>query len=339
VIVIYLISPLLWILACNWILDAYPLRTIVRALKVTCLLSSLSVGLFYYLFFTAGPEAVLFFIEEPNIDTTNQGYIGATMYVFGSLIFLVGGLVASADLRRDGVLGYALLLTALVVAFVAGRSALLLAVFIGAGIHLLKVLISTSPAQLAQLPASAMRIAVIVGVLLLGLVQAGLELELLVVPLLEKVASAGGEGRMQQFHALLEGLMDHHGLGAGHGIGVAYTVSDDHPWRYEMVWLASAYRTGLLGAAVYALPFVWVLVSATRQLFARRLNPDELFLASGFLCAFIASNTNPYVEAFVFQWMYVLPMAYFLKRDQRQNRPTSAKARAPHLLRETSLES
>jgi hypothetical protein len=28
----------------------------------------------------------------------------------------------------------------------------------------------------------------------------------------------------------------------------------------------------------------------------------------GFVCAFLGTNTNPYIEAFVFQWMYVIPL-------------------------------
>jgi hypothetical protein len=28
----------------------------------------------------------------------------------------------------------------------------------------------------------------------------------------------------------------------------------------------------------------------------------------GFLCAFLGTNTNPYIEAFSLQWMYVIPL-------------------------------
>jgi hypothetical protein len=80
-----------------------------------------------------------------------------------------------------------------------------------------------------------------------------------------------------------------------------------------MVWLASVYRVGVIGAAVYALPFILTLAIGLRALALGRLQRDEMFLYGGFLGAFIASNTNPYVEALVFQWMYVLPTVYFVQ--------------------------
>jgi hypothetical protein len=38
------------------------------------------------------------------------------------------------------------------------------------------------------------------------------------------------------------------------------------------------------------------------------LPPHHKFLFSAFMAAFIASNTNPYIEAFAFQWMYTIPL-------------------------------
>ena len=65
---------------------------------------------------------------------------------------------------------------------------------------------------------------------------------------------------------------------------------------------------GLLGAAVYAFPFFVYIVRVLRLARARQLPPHHKFLFSAFVAAFIASNTNPYIEAFAFQWMYTIPL-------------------------------
>ena len=309
----YVVSPLLWIYASHWLITAFGIDTIARGLKLACMLSCITVGLFYYLFFTGGADAVIFFIEEPNIDTSNEGYIGATMYVFGSLIFLIGGLVASFDMRRAGPLAYCGLLLSLVTAFVAGRSALLLAVFIGAFVNVAHAMIRADGKRLTIWLFNLLKALVVGLTIAVLLAQFDLEVDALMAPLIEKITGAGGEGRMQQFYALTQGLIENWGLGAGHGRGVSYTVSDDYPWRYEMVWLASAYRTGVLGAVAYALPFLLALQRGAAYLVRGELSREEVFLFGGFVCAFVASNTNPYVEAFVFQWMYAIPMVYFLR--------------------------
>jgi hypothetical protein len=127
----------------------------------------------------------------------------------------------------------------------------------------------------------------------------------------DKLTTRGGEGRNQQSYLFIEGIFENYGLGAGHGIGVSFAVHDKYPWRYEMIWLASLYRVGFLGAFVYALPFIFVLFSEGRHLIKGKLNSNEKFLYGGLLCSFIATNTNPYIEGYVFQWMFVLPVVYF----------------------------
>jgi hypothetical protein len=310
---IYGLFPILWITVTKQLLACFPLNKLIRAMTICGVICCGTVAIFYYLFLTIGPEAVAFFIEEPNIETGTEGYIGATMYVFGTLIFLTCGFIAAFDVQRATVIDCAVLLIFMATAFVAGRSALLLALFVGAALNLFHLVV----AGLRPLAVSALRVIALV-FLALALVASqsdtfGLDPVALVSPLIEKVLTAGGEGRMQQLDALATGIAQNWGLGAGHGVGVHYTVSDQHPWRYEMVWLASVYRVGVIGAAVYALPFILTLAIGLRALALGRLQRDEMFLYGGFLGAFIASNTNPYVEALVFQWMYVLPTVYFVQ--------------------------
>jgi hypothetical protein len=45
-----------------------------------------------------------------------------------------------------------------------------------------------------------------------------------------------------------------------------------------------------------------------RLALARLLPARHKFMFCGFVCAFLATNTNPYIEAFILQWMYVIPL-------------------------------
>jgi hypothetical protein len=75
-----------------------------------------------------------------------------------------------------------------------------------------------------------------------------------------------------------------------------------------VVWLATLYRVGLVGTVIYALPFLLYIAKVTRLALAHSLPPRHKFLFCAFFCAFLGSNTNPYIEAFTFQWMYVIPL-------------------------------
>ena len=62
----------------------------------------------------------------------------------------------------------------------------------------------------------------------------------------------------------------------------------------------------------------------------------DVFLFAGCASAFIAAATNPYIEAYTFHWMYVLPVTIFLVRhpgtsmfDARVRRRGSRVVRGP----------
>ena len=124
----------------------------------------------------------------------------------------------------------------------------------------------------------------------------------------DKVASGGGSARAEMSRSLYEAIFDNGGLGAGHGVGVQFVSDPLHPWRYEVVWLATLYRVGIVGAVIYVLPFLLYTVGVIRLALARLLPVRHKFLFCGFVCAFLATNTNPYIEAFALQWMYVIPL-------------------------------
>lgn len=313
VFLIYVVFPFVWIYVVKLLLQEVSLDVVVKGLIVVGVLACLTVFFFYYSFLTYGRDAVAFFIKIPNVDVSTEGYIGGTMHVFGSLIFIIGGYIASysslAGRRKN-----ALLLSLFVfVALISGRGALLLAVLIGFFLNAVAVVMKLSSARSSAIIRGALLFAISCALVLVVLDYADLSLEQITTPLLEKLVSVGGVGRNEQFFALMDAVAMHGGLGSGHGIGVDYTVDDTYPWRYEMVWVASVFRVGIIGAIIYAMPFLLAIGLGLHRFFKRGLDGNEMFVLGGFICAFIASNTNPYIEALVFQWMFILPVLYFVR--------------------------
>jgi hypothetical protein len=308
---IYILSPLLWTIIAQGLLTQLGTDRLIDWFTLLSLLCALSVALFFYLYLRHGAAAVTFFFEGANVNL-NEGFSGATMHVYGSLIFLCGGFFSSPELIRNRLLRLALLAMLLVCALTSGRSALILAVPLGWFLGLLLTSRTTGHRQKSPIfriirYGLPMLIAVTVALVLL---QAYTQISLSAVldAVSTKLASGGGSARVQMARSLFAGILANDGLGAGHGIGVGFISDTVHPWRYELVWLATLYRVGILGTLIYALPFLLYIVAVIRLAYGRRLPPRHKFMFCGFVCAFLGTNTNPYIEAFVFQWMYVIPL-------------------------------
>ena len=311
VLAIYIVSPLLWTIIAEALLRRLGTERLIGWFVLLSLLCAVSVALFFYLYLRHGAAAVAFFFQGANINQ-NGGFSGATMHVYGSLIFLCGGFFSSPELIRSRLLRLVLLAALLVCALTSGRSALILAVPMG---WLLGLMLTS---RTTEHPNRSMFTGVIrygLPVLIataaaLFLLQAYTQISLGAVldVVTNKLASGGGEARVQMGHSLLAGILDNGGLGSGHGVGVKYISDPIHPWRYELVWLATLYRVGILGTVIYALPFALYILAALRLAYRRRLPSRHKFLFSGLVCALLATNTNPYIEAFAFQWMYVIPL-------------------------------
>jgi len=246
VVLIYIIFPLVWIFVIAYLLRIATLHSIVSGLITVAFIACLSVFYFYYSFLNYGPDSVLFFIEKPNVDITSSRSVAATMYVFGSLIFLIGGYVASFSLLEGNRKNHLLLLLLVFVALISGRGALILSVGIGLFISVLATLAHKKKIFFRN----TLSVAIGTTLVLITLDYFDLGFGELVKPLIEKIFTLGGEGRSQQFVGLIDGISDNYGLGSGHGIGVDYKVNDNYPWRYEMVWLATIYRVGIIGAII-----------------------------------------------------------------------------------------
>ena len=316
---IYIVSPALWILVAGGVLATFESDSLERMMENNAIFGAASVGLFFYLFLNGGPEAVSFFIEPENANVNLvDGYSGATMHVYGTLLFMSSAMFA---MLAVGEMGTKLLITLgilVVVAVTSGRSALMLSVPVGLvlgallrpGIH------GQRAGTIAWALGKQVGIAVLAGIVFIILLSSFTEVDVLYIigGFWEELSGGGGSERTNQANALFDGIISSFGIGAGHGIGVNYIRSEMYPWRYEIVLLATIYRVGFAGALVYAWPFIrygWGVFETWKH---KRLTNFDVFLFAGCASAFIAAATNPYIEAYTFHWMYVLPVTIFLVR-------------------------
>ena len=305
-------SPALWILVAGGVLATFESDSLERMMENNAIFGAASVGLFFYLFLNGGPEAVSFFIEPENANVNLvDGYSGATMHVYGTLLFMSSAMFA---MLAVGEMGTKLLITLgilVVVAVTSGRSALMLSVPVGLvlgallrpGIH------GQRAGTIAWALGKQVGIAVLAGIVFIILLSSFTEVDVLYIigGFWEELSGGGGSERTNQANALFDGIISSFGIGAGHGIGVNYIRSEMYPWRYEIVLLATIYRVGFAGALVYAWPFIrygWGVFETWKH---KRLTNFDVFLFAGCASAFIAAATNPYIEAYTFHWMYVLP--------------------------------
>lgn len=328
---VYVISPGIWLLVCSRIVADYRLTAIIRAILFLGFLGGLSVFGFYFVFLTVGPDAVRWLIRLPNVEY-GSGTAAATMYVFGSLMFVSGGFFAAPNIIKSPLSKFAIAVVLVAAALLSGRTALMLSIGFGAMVFLV---------SMAHYRGTKIRLRQVVGLVVLGVLTVlviataaqrfGFDLTRIVVSVVEKVFSGGGEERGAQFFALLKGILDTWGLGAGHGIGVSLIRSEEFPWRYELLWLATVYRVGVIGALIYFLPVAIIFSRYLAMLATRRNSPASDFMFGGFFAAFLGAATNPYYESFEFQWMLFLPFVYFTlygsQRATHERSPSIAESR------------
>lgn len=337
--VIYIISPLLWMIVAAAMFNVFGEQKIVKWLAVAGAAGVATVAIFFYLFLTGGPEAVAFFKEDANVNV-EEGYAAATMLVYGSMIFLCAAFFAAPSTIPKPVPRILLLFALTAAAITSGRSALILSIPIGIGLGVLfpsssrKLLKSNGRTKKRSLvdivSSSPLLCAAIAAVAMLVIATAyGINVLMIVADLFEEISEGGGSARSEQFVALLKGAYENNGLGSGHGIGLPDLVRNDFfPWRYEMVWVATIFRVGVIGALIYAAPFVIYIFAFLKFRRAFGRSDIDLFFFAGFVASFLASNTNPYIESFGFQWMFIFPMVGLSVKYQKYRKEKIAAARA-----------
>ena len=316
VLAVYVVTPLLWIYIAAGMNQFIGIDRLVSWFISLAWLCCASIVIYFLLFQFVGPNYVSFFKEKANLNL-NDGYSGATMFVYGSLIFLCGGFFSTPEIVHDKFKRILLLCALTVAALTSGRSALILSIPLGV---LMGALLSSRKTCTANsglpLIKSGMKILALSFVCILSVLIlehfTKINVSIILDRFNDELFSSGGTARKEQAQSLIIGICDSLGFGAGHGIGVDYIRSDNYPWRYELVWYATVLRVGVLGALVYVLPFLWYSYKIFTLAKFNKLLLSDKFMFSAFICAFVASNTNPYIESFVFQWMYVFPLVTLL---------------------------
>jgi hypothetical protein len=310
---VYIVSPFLWTLTLGRLMYVVKDERIIFWAAILAAFALASIAIFYYMFINLGVESVRFFISAPNV-TIEDGQAGATMFVYGSLIFLSAGFFAAPQIIRNMCARYVLLAALVAAALSSGRSALLLAVVIGISVGVIARIGSVKSG--VRIIKSGIAL-VVLGTPLMAVYLNYSEIDFVLTlrNVFWEILSGGGLERREQLSALLIGINENKGLGSGHGVGVPYLRSEEYPWRYELVWVATVLRVGILGATVYALPFLYFLWLTLKRLSTTRPSDPDVFFLAGFISGFVASNTNPYIESFVFQWMMIFPVVRLVAVD------------------------
>ncbi len=308
---VYILSPLAWVFIADGLCRYLGVERLIDWFIGLSILCCASVAVFFYLFLTRGAAAVSFFFEGANVNLA-EGFSGATMHVYGSMIFLCGGFFSSPEVIKHRSLRFSLLAMLLICALTSGRSALILSVpsgFVLGWLFSSRTVGHAKTSVMTRTVRYGIPVAIaIVAVLFILQSYTKISLSVVLNTVTNKLASGGGFERSQMARSLYAGILDNGGLGSGHGVGVDYISDPIHPWRYELVWLATLYRVGLLGTIIYVLPFFLYTAWVIKLAISCRLTSQHKFMFCGFVCAFLGTNTNPYIEAFSLQWMYVIPL-------------------------------
>ena len=309
---VYIVSPLVWIVLCTVIFQLFGIERLVRVMIQFTWAAVVSVALFFYLFLTFGREAVSFLTEEANVNVSG-GFAGATILVYGSLIFLSGALFAQPMLIRNRYARTGLLTLLVLCALTSGRSALILSIPAGflAGTIVRSRLRRGEPAEQQRsmlLPLIGLGLAATAALALMNYLFFEVDLSVVLAEFFGELLSGGGSVRTDQAGALWEGFLRSRGIGVGHGVGVPFIRNTDYPWRYEVIPLATLLRVGVLGTLVYMSTFMLYGAAFVRRVTTRDLSSEDIYMIGGFFAVSLAAFTNPYIESFVFQWMYFLPV-------------------------------
>lgn len=309
---VYIVSPFAWLIIATTTLQQFGITKVVRIFVWLALAAVLSVAMFFFAFLTFGQEAVSFLTEEANVNLEG-GYAGAFILVYGSLIFLSGAVFAEPNVLKNRLVRILLPGLLVITAITSGRSALILAIPVGflfGSIVRSRTAAFTSAEERSSffLPTLLIAMIMFVAVAVIDIFVDRIDLTIIFTEFFDELSSGGGSLRTDQMSALIQGILDTYGLGAGHGIGVDYVRSYDFPWRYEVIPLATLYRVGVIGTVVYTLIFIVYGLAFAQKLESQTLREEDVFMAGGFIAAAIAVFTNPYIESFIFQWMYFIPV-------------------------------
>lgn len=305
-VLIYAITPLLWIIISTYIVDKFSIINVWKISIIYSILACFLVFIAVWLFDNGRIDILELIIDNPNKNLTSDGIIEVKLHVYGSMIFLFPAIMQTFKLFRFKIFFYVIVLLFLLTSFVSGREALMLSFLIGL---FLFFVFNQNKKYILQI----IMIFFIVVILDFILVKFDINSSRIVDAFITKINNGGESARSEQFVELYKGVNENI-FGAGHGVGVSYIRSFTYPWRYEILPLALIFRVGIIGFIIYILPFIYSVTKFFKLYRMSHLNIIDRFMFSGLISIVIASFTNPYLESFEFQLFYVFPFIYFVNR-------------------------
>jgi O-antigen ligase len=116
--------------------------------------------------------------------------------------------------------------------------------------------------------------------------------------------------RRNQFAGLMAAAAESPLLGVGFGNSASgYLRDTEHPWRYELTYVALFFQTGILGVILYAIVFILLLLIAINSF--RKSGDVILPYIFGLAGGLMSVATNPYLSYGTGQWILFLPLAAF----------------------------
>lgn len=267
------------------------------------------------------PSVFLLDIGLGQRSSINTGWVQFRINSITTLVFTIPFLIAAVlswkDVRTLGPrwFVYTVLIVAVVASLVTMRRGLWIAIMIAPISTMVLCLFAARSDGVRPFGPVGVRV-VAVGIAMAVALGAfatvtKLDLALAFQNLTDVVTTARSDERSEQFGVLMNAWERTPLFGAGAGAGVAnYVRAEEAPWAFELSYVAMLYQNGLIGVAIYAFSFLWVLGMGLRILReGHPLGPIVLGLTVGAISFLIANATNPYLAKFDSMWVIFLPVA------------------------------
>jgi hypothetical protein len=248
-------------------------------------------------------DLIKYFIEFPNIDS-NSG-LGFTLHVYGNLAFFSIAMMPSMFFIKNNVLKVLYVFLFLIAALLSGRTALIVCVLLGLclfvvyykrfSFNLRKILIiGATSVLLSQIAYDQFTKYFDVNII-----------DDISSEHISKIQESGGEERAIQTDQILKQFYNYP-LGSGF-VTLKIVRNELKTFDYEVLIVAVLMRFGII-------TFLILLISIGTNfshlfLKKRLINSNERdFFILGFFAIILVSFTNPYLESFCFQWMFIGPI-------------------------------
>lgn len=308
-IAVYIAFPVFWMYFSDYILLKYSPEYVVKFITISGLVGCGTIYIAIWLLDNGYVGIMEHIIDNPKAAITGKGTREVRLNVYGTLLFFIPAVLSS--FKRYSLVTKIIFFFIIFISTInSGRSILLVSVFLGVFAYLivlrngLKIII-----------------ALIVGFFAINFLISQFDIPILAILDIfqDKLDGKGGEDnyiREYQFWMFLDGIEDYYYIfGHGHGVGIELIRNPRYNWRsYELLIMATIYRVGVIGFLIYALPFIYC-IKEYFNLFRKKMNNylDDFFVF-GVIGVIVGVFTNPYIEAFDFQFLYFVSFCYFINR-------------------------